>query len=65
LLAEQMRERAIKSAQNGNEKAKHLLNYYVGQGIGMLNDTPSVRTVMHEFKSDFVAAIEHAQQLLD
>jgi NAD(P)H-dependent flavin oxidoreductase YrpB (nitropropane dioxygenase family) len=65
LLAEEMRERAIKSAQNGNEKASQLLNYYVGQGIGMLNNTPSVRSVMQEFKTDFVAAVEHAQHLLD
>jgi NAD(P)H-dependent flavin oxidoreductase YrpB (nitropropane dioxygenase family) len=65
LLAEEMRERAIKAAQNGNEQAKQLLNYYVGQGVGMLNDTPSVRHVMQTFMTDYVAALEHAKNLLE
>ena len=43
-------------AQSDHAGAKQLVNYYVGQGVGLMNETVSARTVVYEFMEDFANA---------
>jgi len=45
-------------AEGGHEGAKKLSTYWVGQGVGLMNQAKSVRAVVQEFKEDFLVAYE-------
>ena len=45
-------------AQSDHAGARQLVNYYVGQGVGLMNETVSARTVVYEFMEDFADAAE-------
>ncbi len=45
-------------AQGDHEGAKQLVNYFVGQGVGLMNEAKSVRTVVYEFMEDYAAATD-------
>ncbi len=47
-----------KLAQGGHQGAKQLANYYVGQGVGLMNETVSTRSVVYQFMADFADAAE-------
>lgn len=47
-----------KLAQSDHPGARQLVNYYVGQGVGLMNETVSARTVVYNFMQDFVDAAE-------
>jgi NAD(P)H-dependent flavin oxidoreductase YrpB (nitropropane dioxygenase family) len=47
-----------KLSQQGDEGAKTLATYWVGQGVGLMNQPLSSRQVVHEFMEDFAAAAE-------
>jgi NAD(P)H-dependent flavin oxidoreductase YrpB (nitropropane dioxygenase family) len=53
-----------RSAASGNAKARDLLNYFVGQGVGLIDSVKSAGAVVQEFKEDFVEAIEHMNALV-
>jgi NAD(P)H-dependent flavin oxidoreductase YrpB (nitropropane dioxygenase family) len=54
-----------KLAAGGHEGAKALSTYWVGQGVGLMNQSKSVRAVVQEFKEDFLAAYERLGAYLD
>ena len=45
-------------AQSDHAGAKQLANYYVGQGVGLMNQSVSARTVVYEFMEDFADAVD-------
>ena len=47
-----------KLAQADHAGARQLANYYVGQGVGLMNETVSTRTVVYQFMEDFADAAE-------
>lgn len=47
-----------KLSQGDNQGAKDLATYWVGQGVGLMNESMSAGQVVQEFKEDFVAAYE-------
>ena len=47
-----------KLAQSDHPGAKRLANYYVGQGVGLMNETISARSVVYEFMEDFASAAD-------
>ena len=47
-----------KLAEGGHAGAKELATYWVGQGVGLMNQSTSVRAVVQEFKEDFLNAYE-------
>ena len=47
-----------KLAQADHPGARQLVNYYVGQGVGLMNETVSARTVVYNFMQDFADAVE-------
>lgn len=52
-------------AQSDHAGAKQLVNYYVGQGVGLMNETVSARTVVYEFMEDFANAVERLSDTVD
>jgi NAD(P)H-dependent flavin oxidoreductase YrpB (nitropropane dioxygenase family) len=47
-----------KLAEAGHKGAKELSTYWVGQGVGLMNQTISASDVVQEFKEDFIEAYE-------
>lgn len=58
LIAEPAIHRATKAAEGGNEKARELVTYFVGQGVGMVSDITSARSVVQDFMQDYADAVE-------
>ncbi|MFZ1172447.1 nitronate monooxygenase [Bradyrhizobium sp.] len=53
-----------RAAAAGNAKARDLVSYFVGQGVGLIDSVKSATTVVQEFKEDFVEAVEHMNALV-
>ena len=47
-----------KAADNGSAKARELVTYFVGQGVGMVTEIESAGAVVQRFKSEFIDAVE-------
>ncbi len=45
-------------AQTDHDGAKKLVNYFVGQGVGLMNEALTVRSVVYNFMEDFADASE-------
>ena len=54
MVAEPALQKVNKLAAGGHEGAKDLATYWVGQGVGLLNQSISASDVVQEFKEDFV-----------
>ena len=52
------------AAATGNAKARDLVSYFVGQGVGLIDSVKSAGAVVQEFKEDFVEAVEHMNALV-
>jgi NAD(P)H-dependent flavin oxidoreductase YrpB (nitropropane dioxygenase family) len=53
-----------RSAAAGNARARDLVSYFVGQGVGLIDSVKSAGAVVQEFKQDFVEAVEHMNTLV-
>ena len=58
MVAEPALAKVNKLAESGHEGAKKLSTYWVGQGVGLMNQTISASDVVQEFKEDFIEAYE-------
>ncbi len=63
LISEPALEVAQRAAAKGNPKARELVTYFVGQGVGLIDSVKTCRTVVNEFMEDFAAALEDMQAL--
>jgi NAD(P)H-dependent flavin oxidoreductase YrpB (nitropropane dioxygenase family) len=54
-----------RSAAAGNAKARELVSYFVGQGVGLIDSVKSAGAVVQEFKEDFASAVERMNALLE
>src|SRR6202795_532556 len=64
LISEPALEVAQRAAARGNPKARELVTYFVGQGVGLIDSVKSARQVVEEFKLDFADALDDLQNLL-
>lgn len=64
MLSEPALRQIDKLAEGGHEGARKLATYWVGQGVGMMNETTSVKNVVYRFKEDFLQASERLQSFL-
>ena len=64
LVSEPALAKINKLAEAGDPGAKQLATYWVGQGVGLMNTTMSVRSVVFEFMEDFAAACERMNDLM-
>jgi len=54
-----------KAAEIGHEGAKQLATYWVGQGIGLVEDTITAGQTVQKFKEEFIEAYENMQTLFE
>ncbi len=53
-----------RAAAAGNARARDLVSYFVGQGVGLIDSVKSATSVVQEFKEDFAEAVEHMNALV-
>lgn len=58
LIAEPAIHKATKSAEGGNAQAVPLVTYFVGQGVGLVENIVSARSVVQDFMEDYAAAVD-------
>lgn len=63
MLSEPALAAAQRAAERGNAKARELVTYFVGQGVGMVESIKSCRTVVREFMEEFAEALSDMQAL--
>lgn len=65
LVSEPALAKVIKLAEGGHEGAKQLATYWVGQGVGLMNEIQTTRQVVYEFMEDFLEATERLKKVMD
>jgi NAD(P)H-dependent flavin oxidoreductase YrpB (nitropropane dioxygenase family) len=65
MVSEPALRRIDKLSQGGHQGAKDLATYWVGQGVGLMNQPMSAGQVVQQFKEDFAAAYERLAVSLD
>lgn len=64
-VSEPALSKVTKLAEGGHEGARQLATYWVGQGVGMMNQSLSARQVVYDFMEDFLAAHERLGGFID
>jgi len=64
-VSEPALRRVNKLAETGHEGAKQLATYWVGQGVGLMNQSMSCPQVVQQFREEFLEARERLIALLD
>ncbi|HLI66403.1 MAG TPA: nitronate monooxygenase [Caulobacteraceae bacterium] len=65
LVSENALRSVNRAAEAGNEKAREMVTYFVGQGVGLIDSVRSAGQVVQEFKEEFLEAVEHMNALLE
>ena len=65
LVSEPAIRRIDKAADAGNTAARPLVTYFVGQGVGLVEDIKTARQVVQEFKEDFADALSTINDLME
>ena len=65
MVAEPALQKVNKLAAAGHEGANDLATYWVGQGVGLMNQSISASDVVQEFKEDFVGAYERLTNFVE
>jgi NAD(P)H-dependent flavin oxidoreductase YrpB (nitropropane dioxygenase family) len=53
-----------RAAAAGNEQARELVTYFVGQGVGLIDSVRPAGQVVQAFKEEFLEAVEHLDALV-
>lgn len=64
LVSEGPLRAATLAAEAGNAKARDLVTYFVGQGVGLIDDVRRAGQVVQDFKQGYVDAIERMNALI-
>jgi len=64
-VSEPALSKVMKLAEGGHEGARQLATYWVGQGVGLMNQSLSARQVVYDFMEDFLAAHERLGGFID
>jgi NAD(P)H-dependent flavin oxidoreductase YrpB (nitropropane dioxygenase family) len=65
LVSENALRSAQRAAEGGNSKARDLVTYFVGQGVGLIDSVRGAGQVVQDFKQEFLEAVEHMNGLLE
>ena len=57
MVSEPSFARVEKSVVNGNEAARDLVSYFVGQGVGLVDQVRSAKGVVQDFREEFAEAV--------
>jgi NAD(P)H-dependent flavin oxidoreductase YrpB (nitropropane dioxygenase family) len=64
LISENALRSADRAAAAGNAKAREMVTYFVGQGVGLIDGVRSAGQVVQDFKAEFLESIERLDGLL-
>lgn len=65
MVSEPSFARIEKSVRNGNNSGRELVSYFVGQGVGLVDQVRSAKSVVQDFKQDFADAIIRLNNLIE
>ena len=65
LLSQPAFRRIEKAAAAGKPGARDMVSYFVGQGVGLIEQIRSASGVVQDFKEDYLAAIERINATLE
>ncbi|HEV2364637.1 MAG TPA: nitronate monooxygenase [Caulobacteraceae bacterium] len=65
LVSEPALRSVDRAAEAGNPKARELVTYFVGQGVGLVDRVSSAGQVVQSFKEEFLEAVERLDGLLE
>ena len=57
MVSEPAFRRIENAVVNGNEQARDLVSYFVGQGVGLVDQVRSAKGVVQDFREEFVEAV--------
>ena len=58
MISEPALARIERAAEAGNESARELVTYFVGQGVGLVEEVRPARAVVQTFREQYVEAVE-------
>jgi NAD(P)H-dependent flavin oxidoreductase YrpB (nitropropane dioxygenase family) len=64
LVSENPLRLAERAAAAGNDKARDLVTYFVGQGVGLIDEVRDAGQVVQAFKEEFLEAVERLDALI-
>ena len=64
MVSEPSFQKIEKAAFNGNAQALELVSYFVGQGVGLIDQVRSAKGVVQDFREEFVEAISELTAML-
>jgi NAD(P)H-dependent flavin oxidoreductase YrpB (nitropropane dioxygenase family) len=65
LVSENALRSVNRAAEAGNPKAREMVTYFVGQGVGLIDSVRTAGQVVQEFKEEFLEAVERMNGLLE
>jgi len=65
LVSEPALRAVDRAAAAGNAKARDMVTYFVGQGVGLIDSVRSATQVVQTFKEEFLEAAEHLNATLE
>mgnify|MGYP000656177545 CR=1 FL=1 len=57
MVSEPSFQKIEKAVVNGNEQARELVSYFVGQGVGLIDQVRSAKGVVQDFREEFAEAV--------
>jgi len=64
LISENALRSVDRAAAAGNPRARDMVTYFVGQGVGLIDSVRSAGQVVQDFKREFIDAVEHLNDLM-
>ncbi len=64
LISENALRSVDRAAAAGNPRAREMVTYFVGQGVGLIDSVRSAGQVVQDFKREFIDAVEHLNDLM-
>ena len=65
MVSEPAFARIGREAAAGNEGARELVSYFVGQGVGLVEQVRSSRQVVQDFREEFIDAVSGLMAAMD
>ena len=65
MVSEPAFARIERAAAAGNDKARELVSYFVGQGVGLIEDVRPAKAVVQAFREEFAEAVGGLLEMLD
>jgi len=65
MISEPAFQRIEREAAAGNQEARELVSYFVGQGVGLVEQVRSSRQVVQDFREEFLSAVSGLSQMIE